>query len=219
MTLRISLLIVALLAGFAPAQNRSVPKGAKKKDDAPAGYKKDDLRGFTLYFSDEVLKQDRASTLKRKPLEALERELIIVETVVPADKVKKLKAVPIWVEWNEHLAMKNGRSGQAVAVFYGGHQASLLGSESNPLKSNSVTILSLKSLTAEHQPKTDSGRCVTLHELAHAFQHYVLGDNNLLISSTYRQAMERKLYDPGLYVATNEKEYFAELTWSHTSIG
>ncbi len=215
MACRISIIALAFWIGFAPAQNRSTPNGPKKKEVPPAGYKKDNLRGFTLYFSDEVLNQDRASSLDRKPLEALERELIIVETVLPADKVKKLKAVPIWVEWNEHLAMKNGRSGQAVAVFYGGHQATLLGSESNPLKSNAVTILSLKSLTAEHQPKTDSGRCVTLHEFAHAFQHHFLGDNNILISSTYRQAMERKLYDPGLYVATNDHEYFAELTCAY----
>src|SRR5262249_18427509 len=30
--------------------------------------------------------------------------------------------------------------------------------------------------------------------------------------ATYKQAMERKLYDPATYVATNEHEYFAELS-------
>src|SRR5262245_18375037 len=118
---RIALALVVFTTTLVSAQTGITPKGPEKKDDAPKGYKKDNLRGFLLYFSDEVLKQDRDSKLERKPLEALERELIIVENVLPADKVKNLKAVPIWVEWNEHLAMGNGRRGGAVAVFYGGH--------------------------------------------------------------------------------------------------
>src|SRR5262245_40623745 len=213
MTLRIAVLAAALVAPGLLAQTGTTTKGPKKKDDSPPGYKKDNLRGFVLYFSDEVLKEDRESKLERTPLEALERELIIVESVLPADKVKSLKAVPIWVEWNETLALGNGRSGRAVAVFYGGHQANLLG-DKNPLKSNAVTILSLKSLANEHQPKTDSGRCVTLHELAHAFHHHVVGDNPL-VKSTFRQAMERKLYDANVYAATNEREYFAELSCAY----
>src|SRR5262245_46598812 len=187
------------------------PKGPKKKDASPAGYKKDNLRGFTLYFSDEVLSENDRSKLERKPLEALERELIIVESVVPADKIKGLKAVPIWVEWDERIAMGNGRGGRALAVFYGGHQSNLLGGDRNPLKSNAVTILSLKSLAAEHQPKTDSGRCVTLHQLAPPYHYHVVGDGPLVVTA-YKQAMERKLYDPSLYAATNDHEYFAELT-------
>jgi hypothetical protein len=211
MSFRLTGLILALSVAPLAAQ---APKGPKKKDDAPAGYAKDNLRGFTLYFSDEVLDQDRKSKLERKPLEALERELIIVESVVPADKVKGLKAVPIWVEWDERIAMANGRGGRALAVFYGGHQSNLLGGDKNPLKSNAVTILSLKSLAEEHQPKTDSGRCVTLHELAHAYHHHVFGDGPLVVTA-YKQAMERKLYDPGLYAATNDHEYFAELTCAY----
>jgi hypothetical protein len=210
MSCRLAALVLALSVVPLAAQ---APK-APKKGDAPAGYKKDNLRGFTLYFSDEVLSENDKSKLERKPLEALERELIIVESVVPADKVKGLKAVPIWVEWDERIAMGNGRGGRALAVFYGGHQSNLLGGDKNPLKSNAVTILSLKSLAGEHQPKTDSGRCVTLHELAHAFHHHVVGDGPLVVTA-YKQAMERKLYDPSLYAATNDHEYFAELTCSY----
>ena len=207
------LVVVALCASAAAGQTGSPGKGPKK-DDAPAGYKKDDLRGFTLYLSSEVLAEDRSSTLARKPLEALERELIVVENVIPADKLKHLKAVPIWVEWDEEKDLGSGRKGRAVAVFYGGHQANLLSPNKDQRKLNAVTIMSLKLLTAEHQPKTDSGRCVTLHELAHAF-HFFVHRNSPLIQQTYRQAMERKLYDPELYVATNDREYFAEITCAY----
>jgi len=209
---RIAILTLTACAVSVSAQ--TTPKTPKKKDDTPAGYRKDNLRGFTLYFSDEVMKEDRESKLERKPLEALEEELMVVLRVLPADKAKHLMAVPIWVEWNESLALGNGRTGSAVAVFYGGHQSNLLSADKSSLKANAVTILRLKSLANEHQPKTDSGRCVTLHELAHAFQHHVVGDNPL-VKQTYKQAMERKLYDPELYVATNDREYFAELSCAY----
>src|SRR4051794_37688151 len=117
MTFRIAALTLALCTALAAGQTTTPARGSKKKDDAPKGYKKDNLRGFMLYFSSEVLEQDRASRLERKPLEALEQELIVVERVLPADKVKHLKAVPIWVEWDERIGLANGRGGRAVAVF------------------------------------------------------------------------------------------------------
>src|SRR5262249_29497096 len=62
----------------------------------------------------------------------------------------------------------------------------------------------------------DSGRCVILHEVAHAVHFELLGgNNNQRIKAAYKQAMERKLYDPKLYVATNEAEFFAELTCAY----
>lgn len=216
-----SILLGCLMIGFATAQTTpktttpKTPTKTPKKDNSPPGYKKSDLRGFTLYISDEALAENDKSTLKRTPLEALERELIIVETVIPADKIKAIKAVPIWVEWNETLAMSNGRAGAALAVFSGGFQENVFAEAKKEVKGKSVTILRLRSLALEHQPDTDSGRCVTLHELAHAFHHFTVGDENPLVKNTYKQAMERKLYDPKLYVATNEHEYFAELTCAY----
>ena len=215
--LALLLLVVPLSLGQTPKTPApKTPAGKNpKKDNSPPGYKKSDLRGFTLFFSDEVMGENDKSKLKRTPLEALERELIIVESVIPPDKLKAIKAVPIWVEWNESVAMGNGRGGSAVAVFSGGFQQDVFAKAGKAVKGNSVTILKLRSLALEHQPVTDSGRCVTLHELAHAFQFFNVGDDNIIVKNTYKQAMERKLYDPALYVATNEHEYFAELTCAY----
>ena len=215
--LALLLLVVPLSLGQTPKTPApKTPAGKNpKKDNSPPGYKKSDLRGFTLFFSDEVMGENDKSKLKRTPLEALERELIIVESVIPPDKLKAIKAVPIWVEWNESVAMGNGRGGSAVAVFSGGFQQDVFAEAGKAVKGNSVTILKLRSLALEHQPVTDSGRCVTLHELAHAFQFFNVGDDNIIVKNTYKQAMERKLYDPALYVATNEHEYFAELTCAY----
>ena len=144
---------------------------------------------------------------------ALERELQVAERVIPAAQVKQLQKVLIWVEWDQHLTMANGREGGAVAVFNGGHQADMLREGKHPDKANAVTILSMKALAAEHQPKGDSNRCVTLHELAHAYHHFVADDG--LAKTTFTQALERKLYDPKMYAATNRHEYFAELTCAY----
>src|SRR5262249_3068285 len=153
MTLRIAVLAAALGAPGLLEQTGTTTKGPKKKDDSPPGYKKDNLRGFVLYFSDEVLKEDRESKLERTPLEALERELIIVEQVLPADKVKSLKAVPIWVEWNETLAMGNGRGGRAVAGFYRGHPGHPPGGKKPP-QAKTGTIPTLQTLAHQHPPPT-----------------------------------------------------------------
>jgi hypothetical protein len=187
----------------------------KKKDLSPPGYKKDNLRGFILFISDESLENDKKSKLDRSPLEALERELILIERAVPAEKLKALKNVPIWVEWDESLAMSNGRGGSALAVFLGGHQLDLVSEAKRDVKANSVTLLKLRSLANEHQPKRESNRSVMLHEMAHAYHHFVVGKGNPYVTAAYKQAMERKLYDPTLYAATNENEYFAELTCAY----
>ena len=60
-----------------------------------------------------------------------------------------------------------------------------------------------------------------LHELAHAYHFRVLGVDHAGVKAAYKQAMERKLYDQvkyhngktmKAYAATNEREYFAELS-------
>lgn len=36
-----------------------------------------------------------------------------------------------------------------------------------------------------------------------------------MAKETFRQAVERKLYDPGVHAATNDREYFAKLTCAY----
>ena len=53
----------------------------------------------------------------------------------------------------------------------------------------------MRSLTREHQPGVKVDRCVLLHEMVHAVHFQVFGSQNQIIRATYRQAMERHLYD------------------------
>ncbi|HEY5311433.1 MAG TPA: hypothetical protein VIK18_02900, partial [Pirellulales bacterium] len=183
-------------------------------DNIP-GYKVQLIEGFTVVLSAETLKNQDNKQFERKPLDVLDFELKTITRLLPPEAVNILRQLLIWVEWDEHEAMSNGRQGSAAAVYYGGHQLHMLQEGKHPLKAQNITILSMEGLTQEHQPKHDSGRCVILHEMTHAVHDQFIGDDNLTIKAAYKQAMERKLYDPQMYASTNEHEYFAELTCAY----
>lgn len=199
-----------------PAPKTGPSKPAQKiRPDLVPGYKIQTIEGFNVLLSAETLKNNDSTEFKRKPLEVLELELKTIAGLFPAKTLNLLRNVAIWVEWDEALRMPNGRTGTVIAVYYGGHQRDLLAKGKHPLKAKNVTILRMKSLTAMHQPARDLGGCVILHEIAHAVQDQVLGDENAAIKATYKQAMERKLYDREMYASTSEHEFFAELTCAY----
>ncbi|MCU0704781.1 MAG: hypothetical protein MUF18_12455 [Fimbriiglobus sp.] len=201
------LALLLLLPAVALAQPKEKPNLLDKIE----GYKRHTVEGFTLLVSDDVAQAD-VSRFERKPMEVLELELKLIAKIMTAKQADALRKLPVWVEWDEKTEMSNGRGGNALAVYYGGHQANMLQKGMHPLKAKTVTVLSMRSLTAEHQPKTDSGRCVLLHEFAHAVHDQLLGFDNPDVKAAFAQAMQRKLYDKGQYISTNEAEFFAEST-------
>jgi hypothetical protein len=207
-----ALCALALLAAAALAQDKP---SSKIKPDAVPGYKIRSVEGFTVIVSDETLKQDGASRLERKPLDVLALELKTLSGLMPPKILTALHGVLIWVEWDEEVPSGNGRPGTAVATYFGGHQAAMLAKGMHPLKAKNVTVQRMKSLALEHQPKKDSGRCVLLHEIAHAVHDQVLSNDNVAIKAAYKQAMERQLLDKQAYAATNEREFFAEMTCAY----
>jgi hypothetical protein len=192
------------------AQNNPAPANAKNEPMVP-GYQVHTIEGFKVLVNQATLDAD-VSQFERKPLDVLALELGMIAKMFPEKTLKLLRNLLIWVEWDEQTALANGRVGNALAVYYGGHQRQMLREGKHPLKARTVMVLSMKGLTREHQPKTDSGRCVLLHEIAHAVHDQILGTDNAAIKAGYRLAMERNLYDKSLYVATNEAEFFAETT-------
>jgi hypothetical protein len=198
--------------------------------DPPRGYKRQVMEGFVLWIHEDVLKHNEESTLRRKPLEVLELELKTIVRIMRPEAVKILRNLLIWVEWDDRIEL--GGNGRAVAVYVGGNQLAVFGEGRHPLKVNNITILSLNLLTREHQPPPDADlkdekldRCVLLHEMAHAVHHYYLGFDNPLVKETYKQAMERSLYNqakdindkviPRPYASVNDHEYFAEISCAY----
>ncbi|MCE9562714.1 MAG: hypothetical protein K8U57_11765 [Planctomycetes bacterium] len=189
------------------------PPAKKEKELAP-GYKTHKIEGFTFLISEEALAQD-VSGYEKKPLEALQMECAALVKVLTPKTVELMRGMVIWVEWDEQVKLGNGRQGNSLAVYMGGDAAQMVREGKHPLRAKTITIHSLKLLTQGRQPKADRGDCVLLHEFAHAVHDQLIGNNNLAIKNAYQQAMERKLYDKDQYVATNDHEFFAELSCAY----
>ncbi len=196
------------------------PKGDKPTKLPPSpldkveGYKRQIIGGFTVMVSPEAAEGEILDG-ELKPLDALAGEFQVMKKVMPAKHVELLQKVVVWVDWDEYQAMGNGREGRALGVYETGTAQSLTADKKNPYTAKCVHIYSLKLLAEQHQPKRDSHRLVLLHEFAHAVHDQLLGFDHSGIKAAYKQAVERKLYDPAQYVSTNEKEFFAELTCAY----
>lgn len=207
-----------VLCGIASATAQSVPpkdpgpKRDEKSKLVAEGYKTYRIQGFTVLVHDDVLAVP-AGKYEREPLEVLDRELAVVVRVVNPPAAAALRKLIVWVEWDGSDGIETGRAGSAVAVYRTGSPEALTRAGMHPLKSKTVDVVNMKSLTEEHQPKRDSGRCVLLHEFAHAVHDQILGRDEGRIKAAYAQAMERKLYDKKTqYASTSHLEFFAELS-------
>ena len=210
--------VLALALPLAAQAPKAVPKLVPPKlEEKPkvkvSEYRTYTVQGFTVLIHDEVF-GDAAKKFERPPLDILDAELATVVKVVNPKSADALRRLVVWVEWDEtNSGVENGRPGIAVAVYRGGSPASMVADGLHPLKANTVDVLNMKSLTQEHQPKRDSGRCVLLHEFAHAVHDQLIGRDSPQVKVAYAQAMERKLYDAKThYAATSAAEFFAELT-------
>ena len=192
-------------------KNQPAKKG---KTEPVPGFKMQKIEGFTFLIEEEVFKTD-VSKYERKPLEVLELECRTLAKILSPKALDTLKALVIWVKWDDRMPLTNGRKGSAVAVYYGGTPALMAKAGKHPLQAKTVTIHSLRLLTEARQPTRDRGDCLLLHEIAHAVHDQLLGFNHAGIKAAYQQAMERQLYDKDLYIATNEREFFAELTCAY----
>jgi hypothetical protein len=204
------LFVLMLLVGPTAAQS-------KVKPEAIPGYTKRTIEGFTVLLSDKTLREGAAAKFERQPLEVLESELKALCGLMPARTLKALRNVLIWVEWDEEVEVRNGRKGIVLATYFGGHQLELLAEGMHPLKARNVTIHRMKELTRLNQRQQGRVSSVILHEVAHAVHDQVIGFDNPDIKAAYKQAMERRLVDRQAYAATNEKEFFAEMSCAYFS--
>jgi hypothetical protein len=216
--LRSFVLVGLLLAScWLGSSSWSQEKGTPKKKapiDAIPGYKIHTIQGYTVVVSQDVLDVD-TSKMKRTPLEAIEFELKNVSTLLTGKAVETMRKIPVWAEWDERIAVGNGRSGVAYGTYYSGNQFQALVSGMNPKKAKCVVIHLTKNLTEEYQEKTKPDQLLLLHEFAHAVHDQLLGFDHAGIQTGFQQAMARKLYEKSSYCATNDKEFFAEMTCAY----
>jgi hypothetical protein len=174
--------------------------------DPAEKYARREIQGFTVLVHPEVEKHTDEAKAAFAELEA---QLKKINEVVPEKALAAIKKIKIWVEFE---AKKNG-----AAEFHPSAKW-LKDNNYNPDKAQCVEINNIKNFVAWSQ-KTQPW--MVLHELAHAYHFTLLGEKYEPLVAAYKQAMERKLYDSvefvtggkrKAYAATNEAEYFAELS-------
>lgn len=222
-------LAFGFVAGFVPAQEKTPAKKKSNKslipEKAVPGYTVKKLEGFHLLISDETTRH-LDDQYERKPMEVLEMELKGIARVVTSRQLKILQTIAIFVEWDDPEAHPANTGGVVVARYWydSGNGIGMFREGRNPLKANNVEILTMKFLTEKWQPGKSNEQLILLHEVSHAIHNHLVGGRNPIVQAAYQQAMDRKLYDEvkhvsgrtlRAYAATNDHEYFAELSCAY----
>jgi hypothetical protein len=171
-------------------------------------YESRQIEGWKVLVNRDFLRRQRS--LADRTLTLLQYQLYQIVRRVPAEAVKKLRKIRIWVEENEP---------NTLCMTYHPDAAWLKEHGVNPDKQKCVELANARNFldwTLE-QP------WMVLHELSHAYHHQFLKDgfNNPRVKSAYNRAMKSKIYEKVLrsngrnekaYATTNPMEYFAEAT-------
>ncbi len=192
-------------------------------------YEKFSVRGFPVLIDKDLLDApdglEPTGGHQAKPLlKQLDTTLLKISQLVSPTQFAELKKTKIWVSVERHRRINATTSEeadhgtQAIAVYRGSSAAELKSHSHNPDKAKSVEIFNAALF---RQAPADLQLTIVLHELAHAYHDKVLDPDNPAIRDAYKKAMARGHYNvadarsatPGrAYAATNDHEYFAELT-------
>lgn len=196
----------AVLATSAALLLVKAEEPAARPFDPTSAYEPRTVHGFRVLVNKRLLEHEGEA---QEVLAELGSQLEKVSRVVPENRLARLRSVWFWVE-------RDARPDKA-AEFH--PSAGWLRDHGyNPEKAGCVEIANARLFVdwaRSAQP------WAALHELAHAYHFLVLGADAPAVQRAYRQAMDRKLYakvkylDRGekeAYAASNEKEYFAELS-------
>jgi hypothetical protein len=174
--------------------------------DPSSAYAKRSVQGFTVLVNRRVLehKQEAAEALKE-----LNAHLGRIASVVPPKPLAKLRKLRIWLEW--------ANDPKSLTVFHPSAQW-LRENGYNPDKAGGIEVPDTRKFT---DCSRDDQPWALMHEMAHAYQFFVFGEDHPAAQKAYRKAMDAGLYESvahvhggtmKAYAATNYKEYFADLT-------
>lgn len=176
--------------------------------DSIEKYSKLQISDWQLIVHRDLIEKE--PELWKRVEQELKHQFYQIHRRVPAEAVKKLKLVTIWVELQE---------GHHPGLVYHPNPDWLSNHNMNPKKAGCVEIASARNFVnwSLTQPY-----CI-LHEMAHAWHHQQMpgGHGNKEVSLTLERAKQRGLYGPVLhikeksreaYAGKNPMEYFAEST-------
>jgi hypothetical protein len=189
----------------------SLPVRSQPKDTPPIPklYTERNLEGWTVHIDNRLLDGDD-KVLGEHALRILSNRLYDIKHVVPADKVKLLQKVPIWIDKSHGKLRPAQYHPSAGWLKANGFSQQLAKCVHIPVAADFSSV--------NHQRVQPWS---VLHELAHAYHDQVLGFDHEEIHAAYVRFKESKKYESVLhingnktrhYALTNEKEFFAEMT-------
>jgi len=214
MPFRLCVLCFALFTLLGHSAGRSTghdpadkPAKEEPRYDSTDSYVEQQIEGWRVLVNKRVLDEENQE-LREQTLKLLGEHLYRISRVVPADAVKKLREVPIWIE----LAHP-----RHPCMCYHISPNWLREHDMNPEKAGAVEIANCKNFLSW----TIDQPWMVLHELAHAYHHRVVRHDHAELKDCFRRAAESKSYDSVLhirgerrrhYALNNDQEYFAEAT-------
>ena len=193
--------IVSLFVLALPVAAAEAPK--------PTSHTVRDIQGWTIHIDDRLLKGPDAE-LGALAIGLLDGQLRVIALVLPEDKVKRLRNVPIWLDRTHGKLVPAQYHPSAEWLAENGYSREL---------AKAVHIPDAKYFAAaKHQREQPSA---VLHELAHAYHDQLLGFDNPEIKAAWEAFVKSGKYKKVLhvngserrhYALTNEKEFFAEMT-------
>jgi hypothetical protein len=203
-------IVVAFGVALVAAATASPPAAPRDAAPAkPASHTKRDIEGWTVRVDDRLLAgSDEA--LGRRALGLLESQLRSVALVLPRDKVKRLREVPVWLDLTCGDLESPQYHPSADWLAEHGYSHDL---------AKAVHIPSAAYFTAARFQREQPW--AVLHELAHAYHDQVLGFDHADIKAAWERFVKGGRYKSVLHVSgkerphyalTNEKEFFAEMT-------
>lgn len=170
--------------------------------EATSSYLRDDINGWQVRYSSNYTNHP----LKLAQMESyVQQQLDLIVERLPATAIETLRDVKIWVEYNP------GTDGGA----YHPSREWLEENGMNPQKARSIELGYSDFLDQGEQP------VIVLHEMAHAFEHYVLIEHQAELEQAYNRALNLEMYQQAehvtgefgrAYALTDKYEFFAELS-------
>jgi hypothetical protein len=186
-------------------------KADPDKADAakPSAHVMVDIEGWTVRI-DSRLREAPNTELGGKAEALLRAKLADIVTAVPADKVARLRQVPIWLDLTH---------GSLTSMQYHPGAEWLKGHGFDPALVKGLHIpVAARFVSARHQQVQPWS---VLHELAHAYHDQVLGFESAEVTALWEDYKssghgDKVLHVDGRkqrhYALTNPKEFFAEMT-------
>lgn len=207
-----ALLLIAgtLASSAASSQTKAVQESTTEHYDPIVR----NVEGWTIKVDPELLTPENKARGQRM-LKALANHLQRVEFILPAEKVKALKEISIWVEY----------AGVGRGLVYHPSSQWLAKNGMDPRMARHVHVPKVDHLLDPNQWAKHP--YAIMHELAHAYHDQVLGFDDEEIIAAFQQAKKAKIYESVLahnhikvehYSLTNHKEYFAESTESYLGV-